>query len=211
MKSRQFLLAYVAPTLLILLWAALPLIRGTHTLYLRDVLNAHLEKKVVQVTAMEEGYLPLIDPLRDGGQPLIGNPNSVALYPDNVLFLVASTFWALNAHFWLHFLLAPFTGYWMARSWGFRKEAAWAAGVCFAGSGYFLSTLNLYNLVAGVALTPALVAAMLELSDRSLRVSRLVAAALIWTLLLLSGDPMTAAAALFLALSAAVSTGQRKQ
>ena len=204
MKSRQFLLAYVAPTLLILLWAALPLIRGTHTLYLRDVLNAHLEKKLVQVTAMEEGYLPLIDPLRDGGQPLLGNPNSVALYPDNVLFLVTSTFWALNAHFWLHLLLAPFTGYWMARSWGFRKEAAWAAGVCFAGSGYFLSTLNLYNLVAGVALTPALVAAMLELSARSLRASRLVAVAGIWTLLLLSGDPMTAAAALFLALSAAV-------
>ena len=204
MKSRRFLLAYVVPTLLILLWAVLPLIRGTHTLYLRDVLNAHLQKKLVQVTAMEEGYLPLVDPLRDGGQPLVGNPNSVALYPDNVLFLMTPTFWALNAHFWLHLLLAPFSGYWLARSWGLRKEAAWAAGVCFAGSGYFLSTLNLYNLVAGVALTPALVAAMIDLSAATLRASRLVAVAGIWTLLLLSGDPMTAAAALFLAMSAAV-------
>ena len=204
MKSRQFLLAYVGPTLLILLWAVLPLVRGTHTLYLRDVLNAHLQKKLVQVAAMEEGYLPLVDPLRDGGQPLVGNPNSVALYPDNLLYLVTSTFWALNAHFWLHLLLAPFSGYWLARSWGFRKEAAWAAGVCFAGGGYFLSTLNLYNLVAGVALTPALVAAMIELSAPTLRASRLVAVAGVWTLLCLSGDPMTSAAALFLALSAAV-------
>ncbi len=65
MKSRQFLLAYVAPTLLILLWAVLPLVRGTHTLYLRDVLNAHLQKKLVQVEAMEQGYLPLVDALRD--------------------------------------------------------------------------------------------------------------------------------------------------
>ncbi|MGB5572065.1 MAG: hypothetical protein WBO69_01670 [Thermoanaerobaculia bacterium] len=204
MKNKQFILAYVVPTLLILAWAVLPLIRGTHTFYLRDVFNSHLQKKLVQVAAMEEGYLPLVDPLRDGGQPLLGNPNSVALYPDNLLFLVASPFWALNAHFWLHLVLAPFSGYWLARSWGFRKEAAWAAGVCFAGSGYFLSTLNLYNLVAGVALTPALTAAMMELSGPVLRSSRLVAVAGLWTLLLLSGDPMTAAAALFLALSAVV-------
>ncbi|MGB5294864.1 MAG: hypothetical protein WBP34_07930, partial [Thermoanaerobaculia bacterium] len=77
MKNKHFLLAYVVPTLLILVWAVLPLIRGTHTFYLRDVFNAHLQKKLVQVAAMEEGYLPLVDPLRDGGQPLLGNPNSV--------------------------------------------------------------------------------------------------------------------------------------
>ena len=204
MKNRRFFWAYVVPTVLILLWIVLPLIRGTHTLYLRDVLNAHLEKKVVQVTAMKQGYLPLVDPLRDGGQPLLGNPNSVALYPDNLLFLVSSPFWSLNAHFWLHLLIAPFSGYWLARSWGFRRESAWAAGVCFAASGYLLSTLNLYNLVAGVSLAPALVAATIELSGPVPRASRLVALSGLWTLLLLGGDPMTAAATLFLALSAAI-------
>ncbi len=202
-RSWRFLLGYVVPTLLILLWVVLPLVRGTHTFYLRDVLNAHLEKKWVQAEAMAEGYMPLVDPYRDGGQPFLGNPNSVALYPDNILLLVASPLWMLNAHFWLHLLFAPFSAYWLARSWGLRREASWAAGVFFVANGFFFSMLNLYNMVAGVALAPALIAATIELSQGAKRASRLAAVALLWCLLLLSGDPMTAAMALVLAISAA--------
>jgi len=203
-RSWRFLLVYVVPTFLILLWFMAPLIRGSHTLYLRDVLNAHLEKKWVQAEAMADGYLPLLDPYRDGGQPLAGNPNAAAFYPDNVLLLVASPIWVLNSHFWFHLLLAPFSVFWLARSWGLRKEAAWAAGVLYVSGGFFLSMLNLYNMVAGIALAPAFIAAMIELSNASLRASRLAAVAILWCLLLLGGDPMIAAMALVLAFSAAL-------
>ena len=203
-KNWIFWLTLVVPTMLILLWVVMPLIQGDHTLYLRDVLNAHLEKKFVQAEAMASGYLPLLDPYRDGGQPLVGNPNAVALYPDNILLLVASPLWVLNSHFWLHLLLAPFTAFWLARAWGLRRQAAWAAGVLFVSSGFVLSMLNLYNMVAGVVLTPALIAAMMELSAGSRRASRLFAVAIVWCLLLLAGDPMIAAMALVLALSASM-------
>jgi len=152
---------YVLPVMLVLVWSVAPLIRGSETLFQRDVFNTHLEKKWIQAEAMQEGRLPLIDSFRDGGQPHLGNPNTVSLYPDNLLFLVAPTFWAFNAHFWLHLLIAPFTFYWLARVWGLRSEAAWAAGVCYGTSGFFLSTMNLYNLVGAVTWTPALVAALL--------------------------------------------------
>ena len=203
-RSWRFLLGYVLPTLLILIWVVLPLVRGTHTLYLRDVLNAHLEKKWVQAEAMADGYLPLVDPYRDGGQPLVGNPNSVALYPDNILLLLTSPLWMLNAHFWLHLLLAPFSAYWLARSWGLGRQASWAAGVFFVASGFFFSMLNLYNMVAGVALAPALIASMIEVSQPAKRASRLAALTILWSLLLLGGDPMVAAMALVLAISASL-------
>ncbi|MGH9464785.1 MAG: hypothetical protein ACRD0X_04015, partial [Thermoanaerobaculia bacterium] len=204
MSRRRSLLLYALPALVLLLVTVWPLVAGGRTLYLRDVLNTHFGMKWYQAEAMKAGHLPLVDPTRAGGQAHLGNPNTVPLYPDNVLYFLTDAFWALNAHFWLHLLLAPVAAYWMARAWGLRREAAWVTAVCYAGSGYFLSTLNLYNLVAPAALAPALVAAALRLGEWERRRSAFVALAVVWALVVFGGDPMTAVVALVLALAAAV-------
>lgn len=202
-SSRRFLALWVLPTMILLLFVVWPLVTGADTLFFRDVFNTHLEMKWWQAEAMRDGYMPLVDPHRSGGQAHLGNPNTVALYPDNVLFLVAPLFWALNAHFWLHLLLAPFGAFWLARRLGLARPAAWSAGVFYASSGYFLSTLNLYNLVAGAALIPAFLAAVLALCAEPRRRGRLAALAALWCLLVLAGDPMTAALALVMSASLA--------
>ena len=200
--DRRFLLVYVLPSLLILLVAILPLVIGFETLYFRDVFNTHLEMKWVQAEAMKDGYLPLVDGYRSGGQPHVGNPNTVALYPDNLLYLVAPVLWSLNAHFWLHWLLAPVGVFWLARRLGLEPPGAWAAGIFYAASGYLLSNLNLYNLIAGVVLIPPFAASLIALCDRKDQPRwRVVIAAVLWCLLLLAGDPMTAAVGMALALS----------
>ncbi len=216
MTLTRFRLLYVAPTLLLLALAVWPLIRGTGTLYTRDVLTSHYPLKASQAEAMRHGELPLIDPYRAGGQPLLGNPNALPLYPDNLLYLVASPLWALNAHFWLHLLLAPAAFYWLGRAWGLGRPAAWAGGVFYAASGFFLSLLNLYNLVAGAVLAPAFVAACLDAcrddsgGETGRPDSRRAAVAgALWTLLLVAGDPMFAALALLLAISAMAARGCR--
>ena len=197
---------YVAPTVLAIGLAVWPLIRGAGTLYTRDVLTSHYPLKVSQAEALRRGEMPLIDPYRAGGQPLLGNPNALPLYPDNLLYLVASPLWALNAHFWLHLLLAPAAFYWLGRAWGLGRPAAWAGGVCYAASGFLLSLLNLYNLIAGAALAPALIAAALDASDDSGRRRPWTLAALggLWALMLLAGDPMFAVLALLLAIGAVI-------
>lgn len=197
-SAGRFLLLYAAPLLvLLLLLVAAPLVRGTETLYLRDVLNTHFQMKQVQADAMRAGYFPLVDPYRAGGQPLAGNPNAVPFYPDNLLYLVGSTFWALNAHFWLHLFLAPLAFFWMARAWGLAREPAWAAAACWTLSGFYLSHLSFYNLIAGVTLAPALVAACLRFSQG--RKVMAPAIAILWGLLLLGGDPLMALLAAVLA------------
>lgn len=194
----RFLVLYAAPLLLLLLLlVAAPLVRGLETLYLRDVLNTHFQMKQVQADAMREGYFPLIDPYRAGGQPLAGNPNAVPFYPDNLLYLVGSTFWALNAHFWLHLLLAPLAFFWMARAWGLGREPAWAAAACWTLSGFYLSHLSFYNLIAGVTLAPALVAACLRFAQGRRGMAPVIA--VLWGLLLLGGDPLMALLAAVLA------------
>ena len=199
--DKNFRLLYILPTVLLLLAAALPLIAGGETLFLRDLFNTHLEMKWLQAEAMGEGRMPLIDPYRAGGQPHLGNPNTVPLYPDNLLYLVAPLFWAFNAHLWIHLLLAPAAFYALGRAWGLEREPAWAAGVLYAGSGFYLSNLNFYNLTVGVTLAPALIAAALRLTGRP-TAGRFAALGLLWALLLLGGDPMTAALAALLAATA---------
>jgi len=199
LSGRRFALLYAAPLFLLLLWAVLPLVRGTEPLLLRDVLNTHFPMKQAQAAAMRAGYFPLLDPYRAGGQPLAGNPNAVPFYPTNLLFLVGSTFWALNAQFWIHLLLAPLAFFWLARSWGLARAPAWAAAVCYTVSGFFLSHLSFYNLIAAAALAPALVAACLDLAAGRRRSFTPPAIALLWALLLLGGDPLMAALASALA------------
>jgi len=77
-RPLPFLLTHVLPTMALLLVVVWPLVQGSKTLYLRDAANTHLPAKWAQAEAMREGRLPLIDPLRDGGQPALGNPNTAA-------------------------------------------------------------------------------------------------------------------------------------
>lgn len=194
MRRRIFLL-YGLPLLILLVWVALPLIRGTETLYLRDVLNTHFPMKQAQAEAWRHGWCPVIDPYRAGGQPLSGNPNAVPFYPTNLLYLVGSAFWALNAHFWVHLLLAPFAFFWMARSWGLAREPAWAAALCYVVGGFYLSHLSFYNLIAAATLAPAFIASCLDFAAGRRRRWTVPLLALLWALLLLGGDPLMAALA----------------
>ncbi|MCG8461569.1 MAG: hypothetical protein MI919_35255 [Holophagales bacterium] len=213
---------YLAPAFLLLFFAVLPLMSGGATLYLRDISGSHLPGKTAQAQLLRDGGIPLIDPFRSGGQPLLGNPNGLPLYPTNLLLLVADPLWAMNAHFWLHWLLAPFAMAWLGRSLGLGRRAAWAAGVIYATSGYFLSQLNLYNLVTGATLVPAFLAACIgamgagETSAEAVRAPerrwrKAALAGLLWTLSILGGDPMTAALALTMAASTVLLCAARER
>ena len=195
------------PTLLVLGWLLVPLVRGSDTFYLRDLFSTHLPMKAAQAEAMRHGSLPLLNPYSGGGQPLAGNPNAVAFYPDNLLYLLGdgaeATLWALNAHLWLHWLLAIPAMFWLARALALARRAAWASAVSWATGGYFLSQLNFYNLIAGVAVTPAFLAAWLGLRRTGER-RYLAAVGVLWALLLTSGDPLIAAMALAIALTASL-------
>ena len=137
-------------------WAVVsaPLASGSRTLYQRDVLSVHAPWKAFGAEAMRHGSVPPFNPTWGLGQPFRGNPNALPLYPGNLLYL-ALPFWiAFNLHFALHWLLALFAGRALARSLGMKELAAAVAAVTYAGSGYVLSCLSFYNLVAVVAWWP---------------------------------------------------------
>ncbi|HVS62998.1 MAG TPA: hypothetical protein VMT85_05765 [Thermoanaerobaculia bacterium] len=199
----------LGPALVLIGLAMAPVIAGAETFFYRDISHFHLHAKWSQMQSWSQGRLPLIDMAR-GGAVSLGNPNTVPLYPTNLLYAVAPFYWAFNAHFWLHLLLAPLGVYWLARVWGLGRPGACCAGVVYALSGYYLSQFGFYNLVGGATLAPALVAATLG-SSRVLRRDvparrwpPLLAVGVLWALVLLAGDPIVALQAGLLGLGAVV-------
>lgn len=208
-RWRPFLI-WGLPSLLVFVLTLWPVATGSETFVLRDVLDVHVMMLAPQVDALEQGVLPVIDPARSGGQPATGNPNSLPFYPTRLLFLVLPFFAAFGLHFVLHLVLAIPAMAWLGRTWGLSRPAAWAAGVSYGFSGFALSQANFYNLVTSLALIPAFVAVCLGFArPRGRAALRIAGAAVLWALLLVSGDPMMAGLGLVLATSALLVHGVR--
>ena len=164
--SRRHLLLQLLPAYALLVLVLLPVVVGSRSLFMRDAFNSHLPQKASHARSFEQGAVPLVDLARGAGQPALGNPNAVVLYPTNLFYLWADPIWALNAHFWLHLLLAPFAAWFMARAFGLSREASAVSAFAWTLCGYVLSQANLYNTIGGVVLAPALIAAAIQLVRR---------------------------------------------
>jgi len=153
------LLAVLAAALLLWAWVCAPVIAGTRTFYLRDVFTTHLPYKAFGAEQLRAGKIPAFNPTWGLGQPFRGNPNALPFYPGNILYL-ALPFWsAFGAHYALHWLLAMLTMYALARGLGIARlggidPAALLAGITWAGSGWMLSAMTFYNLLAVAAWWP---------------------------------------------------------
>ena len=183
-------LALVALTATWLLFS-LPLLLGEKTLILRDVFTTHLQIKAYGAAALAHGSIPAFNPTWALGQPFAGNPNALPFYPGNVLYLLLPFWSAFNAHYCLHWLLA---------FWAFRKLAqeleqspfaATLAALTYAGSGYVLSCLTFYNLIAVVAWLPLVLWGLARGGRRGALWGGIACG-----LMLLAGEPVTAALAI---------------
>ena len=136
--ERLLLVALAAAWLLF----ALPLLSGERTLILRDVFTTHLHLKAYGAAALAHGSIPAFNPTWAGGQPFAGNPNALAFYPGNLLYLVLPFWSAFNAHYVLHWLLAFVAFRKLARELEQSPIAATLAALTYSASGYVLSCLS---------------------------------------------------------------------
>jgi hypothetical protein len=169
------------------LWVAVPLALGQRTLFFRDVFTTHLPLKAFGAAELRQGRIPAFNPAWGLGQPFRGNPNALPFYPGNLLYL-ALPFWsAFNLHYALHWLLAALTMAALARALGQRPAAAVVAGLAYAGSGWILTGLSFYNLLAVSAWWPLVLLGAVHGGRRGVALGGLACG-----LALLAGEPVTA-------------------
>ncbi|HEY0555851.1 MAG TPA: hypothetical protein VGG20_16475 [Thermoanaerobaculia bacterium] len=182
-------LALVALAALALwLWATVPLALGQRTLYFRDVFTTHLPLKAFGAAQLHQGRIPAFNPTWGLGQPFRGDPNALPFYPGNLLYLVLPFWNAFNLHYALHWLLAALGMAGLARALGQGRPAALVAGLTYAGSGWILSGLTFYNLLAVSAWWPLVLLGAVRGGRKGIAFGGLACG-----LALLAGEPVTAA------------------
>ncbi len=205
-RERLKLAGTLAGLLAIWLLVAGPLLFGQRTLIQRDVLTTHLAMKAYGAAALAHGNIPAFNPAWALGQPFAGNPNALAFYPGNVLYLLLPFWSAFNAHYVLHWLLAFFAFRKLALELEQSALGATLAALTYAGSGYVLSCLTFYNLIAVAAWLPLVLWGLARGGRRGTLWGGIACG-----LMLLSGEPVTAALALVpMALVAAERQGLRR-
>ncbi|HEY2290068.1 MAG TPA: hypothetical protein VGM86_05130 [Thermoanaerobaculia bacterium] len=170
------------------LWAAVPLAMGWRTLYFRDVFTTHLPVKAFGAAELRAGRIPAFNPGWGLGQPFRGNPNALPFYPGNLLYLILPFWSAFNLHYALHWLLAALAMAALARALGQGPAAALTAGVTYAGSGWILTTLSFYNLLAVSAWWPLVLLGAARGGRRGIALGGIACG-----MALLAGEPVTAA------------------
>ena len=190
LRGERLLLAGLAAVWLLF---ALPLLFGERTLILRDVFTTHLHLKAFGAAALAHGSVPAFNPDWALGQPFAGNPNALPYYPGNLLYLLLPFWSAFNAHYVLHWLLAFVAFRKLARELDQSSMAATMAALTYAGSGYILSCLTFYNLIAVAAWLPLVLWGLARGGRRGTLWGGIACG-----LMLLSGEPVTAALAVVL-------------
>ncbi|HWM92475.1 MAG TPA: hypothetical protein VN493_17045 [Thermoanaerobaculia bacterium] len=185
------LLAVLAAALLLWAWVCAPVITGARTFFLRDVFTTHVPYKAFGAEQLQEGRIPAFNPGWGLGQPFRGNPNALPFYPGNILYLVLPFWSAFGSHFALHWLIALASMYALARGLGMGRsmgrEAALLAGITYAGSGWMLSVLTFYNLLAVAAWWPLVLLGAVHGGRRGIALGGIACG-----LALLGGEPVAA-------------------
>ncbi|HYK87348.1 MAG TPA: YfhO family protein [Acidobacteriota bacterium] len=130
------------------------LLFSTKNFFFRDVFNFHYPLRKVMIDSYAHGEFPLWNPYVYLGQPMLANPNYMALYPTNLLNLVVPFAYAFKLHMILHAILAGIGLFFLQRRLGIPPLPALAGSIAYQFSGSVLSFLNLFSITQSIALLP---------------------------------------------------------
>jgi hypothetical protein len=150
-------------------------------LYFRDIAYYYYPNAVFLERSFAQGVWPLWNPTSDAGAPFLATD-----LVDLVLVRATGALGALRFGPPLHQLIAMCGASWLAAGLGVSGLGMWMAGLGYGLSGYFLSTVNLFQLNHAAAWAPWVIAAWLRLwsspSPRRIAAAALVAALQVGTL-----------------------------
>ncbi len=120
----------------------------------RDLAPFFIPPKLLWISLIKSGQLPLWNPYNYSGIPLFATLQPGILYPPHLLYLFLPFPVAWNWLIILHFALAGTTLYALLRYMKVSRPGAYLGGVIFMLSGYLLSVHNLQPHLFAVAWFP---------------------------------------------------------
>jgi len=111
----------------------------------------------LMVEAVRRGVIPLWNPYLQLGFPFFATLQTGLLYPVSLLYYFLPFDRAFSWFLIVHFPLAAFFMYLLAREFKLSQAASFASGLTFAFSGYLLSVLHMPTTLEAVIWLPLVV------------------------------------------------------
>ena len=118
------------------------LLFGGRIFLARDWLQDFLPLRLFEAKCLLNGEFPFWNQYLGGGKPFIADPQSQALYPINILFLLFSPVAALNLYWLFHLYVGGLGVYFCCRQFDVSKESAGLAGISFMLGTWLVSMLE---------------------------------------------------------------------
>jgi len=118
------------------------LLFGGRIFLARDWLQDFLPMRMLEAKCLLNGEFPFWNQFLGGGKPFIADPQSQALYPANVLFLLFKPAAALNLYWLLHLYIGGLGAYFFCRQLGVEKQPAGIAAISFMLGTWLVSMLE---------------------------------------------------------------------
>ncbi|MCZ6689378.1 MAG: YfhO family protein [Planctomycetota bacterium] len=176
--------------LLLVLLPFTPVVFAGKSFFLTDTFNFFYPLKKTVIDILEAGALPHWNHLSAGGKPLIGGLQSGAFYPLNFVMIVLPFHRGFPIFFVIHYLLAAWFTFRLARRMGLGPPSAAFAGLVFALSGYLVSMANSISIVMTLTWLPLQILFALDLIDRGRWVD-LASLVIVTAFAFLAGAPVT--------------------
>jgi len=143
--------------------------------------------RTIAFKMIRDGELPVWTPLIWTGYPLLAMSSVGIGYPLNWTHLFLPSHWALQIYVLAPFLLTPIFTYLFVRSLNLTRTAALVAALSFTYGGLMTNTYGMNGIPANALMWLPLLLFVIERSLRTSFASSLVAAALIYSLSILTG------------------------
>jgi hypothetical protein len=132
-------------TVFLILWFCQDLVLAESVPFFRDLSTYFYPMRYSLFESYRSGNLPLWDPHKAMGFPLLADFQTGAFYPPHIFFLILSFFPAIRAIFVFHFLVAGAGAYCLCRTWNHPPYLSIVGAMLFAFGGTIVSLANLLN------------------------------------------------------------------
>lgn len=105
-------------------------------IYGGDIYDAYFYWKSYLSESFRNGVVPFWNPYNFSGTPFLAHPDINIFYPPNWLFIILPLQYSFSWYFFIHFIWAGCTMYWLARQYTGRLGAL-SSAVVFSLGGYF--------------------------------------------------------------------------
>lgn len=127
-----------------------------NTFFVGDLYTQFYPWKDFAKNSLQSGTVPFWNPYVFSGVPFIADVQKGILYPPGILFLLFDFPAALKIYLTLHFIIAGFSVYVLAKSLGCDPAPAFAASLIFMFNSFFASKVNNLAALGSAAFLPAI-------------------------------------------------------